>query len=407
MARIKTYGEVNQPSLDDILIGTAVNESDATKNFKIEDILNLGSGYVLPVASTVTLGGVKIDGTTIGITDGVISALSPSLLEPIQPLNSYFGNRLTPKSPNTNGFYVESASNSASGVLINSTNNTGNTAIAGFRATINGDPFGEGVYIGIQNNGYYAPWLRAHGLITAKDLNIMVGDNTGTITFSQGNTATNQLTEGQQDKVLVFNTDRSIVAPSLTISRINAEPTGKSLVTKEWAYKNVGGLYAQTALGSEVRFVDGETNLIGSGVGVLTVPANSFQVGDSFVAKMCGNITCSNNQQIRLRVDTNGVLLIDTGTFELSSTTNKVFDLVTDFTITKIGGNGVAEIFANASFTHNQDSSNTMIGYNVNNINGATFDTTINNTLTITAEWIDNNAANVIQSQNFTLKRVY
>lgn len=33
-----------------------------------------GTPYILPVASTTTLGGVKIDGTTINISDGVISS---------------------------------------------------------------------------------------------------------------------------------------------------------------------------------------------------------------------------------------------------------------------------------------------------------------------------------------------
>lgn len=36
-----------------------------------------GPGYVLPTASTVTKGGVKIDGTTIKIVNGVISAVIP------------------------------------------------------------------------------------------------------------------------------------------------------------------------------------------------------------------------------------------------------------------------------------------------------------------------------------------
>ena len=39
-----------------------------------------GSDYVLPVASTITMGGVKIDGTTITVTDGVISSSINDLL---------------------------------------------------------------------------------------------------------------------------------------------------------------------------------------------------------------------------------------------------------------------------------------------------------------------------------------
>jgi hypothetical protein len=54
---------------------TAVN-TIATKN----DLsgLTVSSGYTLPTASTSVLGGVKIDGTTITISSGVISAVSSS-----------------------------------------------------------------------------------------------------------------------------------------------------------------------------------------------------------------------------------------------------------------------------------------------------------------------------------------
>ena len=50
-----------------------------------------GSGYVLPVASVSTLGGVKVDGTTIVINDGIISSTisstSPSLTSGFVGLN--------------------------------------------------------------------------------------------------------------------------------------------------------------------------------------------------------------------------------------------------------------------------------------------------------------------------------
>lgn len=46
---------------------------DATTN-KIATMADIPNAYTLPTASTSTLGGVKVDGTTITITDGVISA---------------------------------------------------------------------------------------------------------------------------------------------------------------------------------------------------------------------------------------------------------------------------------------------------------------------------------------------
>jgi len=167
------------------------------------------------------------------------------------------------------------------------------------------------------------------------------------------------------------------------------------------------GLFAQTALSTPITFATGEQTLIGTGVGGLSVPANAFSIGDSFIVKMCGPITCANNQDIRIKVKTNGITLIDTGTFTIPQTTNKIWDLSIDFTITKIGGAGIAEIFANGLFSYNKDASNALEGINSSIINGTTFNTTISNTLSITAEWLDNNAANTIRTQNFTLTKVY
>ena len=167
------------------------------------------------------------------------------------------------------------------------------------------------------------------------------------------------------------------------------------------------GLYAQTALSTPVVYASGEASLVGAGVGSLTVPANSFKVGDSFTAKMCGKLSCANNQQIHFRIRSNGVVIIDALAYTLSTSTNKYFDLILDFTIAKIGVAGTAELFANGIFTYNKNASNAIEGVNFGLISNTVFDTTISNTLTITAEWVTENIADTIQSQNFTLTKVY
>lgn len=167
------------------------------------------------------------------------------------------------------------------------------------------------------------------------------------------------------------------------------------------------GLYAQTALSTPVVFASGETTLIGAGVGSLTVPANAFKVGDSFTAKMCGSLTAANNQIIHFRVRSNGVIIIDALEYTLATSTGKFFDLVLDFTVAKIGAAGTAQLFANGVFTYNKNASNTIEGVNFGLVSSTLFDTTVSNTLNITAEWITNNAGDTIRSQNFTLTKVY
>ena len=43
MAKISTYPEIVPPALDDLIIGTDVSNSNATKNFVVEDLLALSS----------------------------------------------------------------------------------------------------------------------------------------------------------------------------------------------------------------------------------------------------------------------------------------------------------------------------------------------------------------------------
>ena len=167
------------------------------------------------------------------------------------------------------------------------------------------------------------------------------------------------------------------------------------------------GLYVQTALGAAITNTIVETSLVGAGVGTLSVPANAFTVGDSFAVKMCGNLSCANNETIRIRVKSNGITIADAGAFLMKISTNKYFELIVDFTITKLGGAGVAELFVNGQYSYNQNANTQLDGINFALISNTTFNTTITNTLTITAQWGLANAANSIQSQNFVLQKVY
>lgn len=167
------------------------------------------------------------------------------------------------------------------------------------------------------------------------------------------------------------------------------------------------GLYAQTVLGTIITATTVETSLIGTGVGTLTVPANAFSVGDSFTAKMCGLLSCANAETLHIRVKSNGIVIIDAGVFTLNITTNKYFELMLDFTVTKLGIAGVAELFANGQFSYNKNANSNIEGNNFALIDNTLFDTTVTNTLTITAQWGSANALNSIQSQNFILTKVY
>jgi len=167
------------------------------------------------------------------------------------------------------------------------------------------------------------------------------------------------------------------------------------------------GLYSQTANSTPVTNTTVETSLINGGVGTLSVPANGFQVGDSFRAVMAGILNCVNNQTIRIKVKSGSVVFADSGIQAISNITNDVFSLNIDFTIRQIGSTGVASIISLGTFHYTKTSNGNIEGFSFNTLNNTTFDTTVSNTLDITIEWGAANVGNSIYSDIFVLNKTY
>lgn len=167
------------------------------------------------------------------------------------------------------------------------------------------------------------------------------------------------------------------------------------------------GLFAQTANSIPVTGTTAETTLLDGGVGSLTVPANSFKVGDSFGIEMGGHISSINNDTLHIRLKSGSVILCDTGAIVMPNITNKHWDLQVRFTIRTLGSTGSASIASYGMFTYSKNASNAFEGADFSVINNTTFDTTITNTLNITAQWSSNNAGNNIYSESFILTKTY
>ena len=168
-----------------------------------------------------------------------------------------------------------------------------------------------------------------------------------------------------------------------------------------------GGIYAQTGNSAIITGIT-ESTLINGGVGTLTVPANTFQAGDSFRAVFGGVMNAANNQTIRIRVKAGAITLLDSGVQSLTnSIINDIFSLNIDFTIRQIGGAGVASIVSLGSFHYIKTSNATTQGFAFNVVNNTTFNTTISNTLNVTVEWGSANAGNSIYSDIFVLNKTY
>ena len=388
MAKISTYNFATPPALGDYVIGTQDITSKFTKNFRISDILALSGGGLY----------VPYTGATENVNLGS-NSIAANLFIKLGGTSAQF---LKADGSTDSNTYITST---ALGNYVPYTGATSDVNL--FTRKITANSF-------VKLSGLPTQFLKADGSI---DSNLYLVSSTAVATYVPYSgatddvflgimsisgfdiTATNSLTSNGPVKMLG---NAGSAGQILTSSGPAGAPSWQNH-PDYYSY----GLYAQTAKSGIVTHATGEQSLIGTGVGVLTVPSNGFKVGDSFSLKVCGPISSGNNQGLRIRVKTNAVTLIDTGIINMPSTTDKTFELVLDFTVTKLGINGIGEIFANGLFSYNKDASNAIEGINIGLINNTTFNTEITNVLGVTAEWTGTNVLNAIQSQNITLTKIY
>jgi hypothetical protein len=167
------------------------------------------------------------------------------------------------------------------------------------------------------------------------------------------------------------------------------------------------GLFNQTGSSTPVTNTTSELTLLDGGVGTLTVPANSFRKGDAFHAILTGKLSAANNNTLEIRIKSDSTILADTGLITMSGTTDKDWEMEVYFSINEIGTAGVASISTGGSFNYTKDAGSALEGkiFSVNN--STTFNTTINNTLEITAQWGSTSSSNIIYSQICILNKTF
>ncbi len=229
-------------------------------------------------------------------------------------------------------------------------------------------------------------------------------------------TITSAITNGSVVYLVTSGNPNSVGGTDANIGSIATDENTGDLYTKigsglsDWILipsPTTYGLYAQTANSVPVAATIIEGTLIGSGLGTLSVPANSFKVGDSFVAKLIGHISCVGSATIEIRVKSGSIVLADTGVVALDTTTSKHWMVDVNFTIRSLGVAGVGSIASGGLFSYIKNSGLNFEGQNFSIVNNSTFDTTILNTLNITAQWNTDNAGNTIYSELFVLNKIY
>jgi hypothetical protein len=204
------------------------------------------------------------------------------------------------------------------------------------------------------------------------------------------------LDSSKQDKITLTTVGSS--GPSTLVNNVLNVPDYSSAPR---------GLYTQIGASTRITNTTVETSLLDGGVGTLSVPANGFKVGDSFFAIATGHVSAVNNHTLRIRIKSDGVVLADTGSIIMSAATNKHWKLDIYFTVRTLGGPGVASIVTGGTFFYTKDASNAFEGTNFSTETFAGFDTTIDNTLEVTAQWGTASTNDIIYSELFTLTKTY
>ena len=200
----------------------------------------------------------------------------------------------------------------------------------------------------------------------------------------------------------------SISGQTLTFEKGDGS-TFNIFLTPGGAFPITYGLFNQTGSSIPVSGSDPSGSLIDGGVGTLSVPANGFARGDAFRAVMSGKLNAAGGGvDLEIVIESDGTILADTGVITMPTVTDKNWQLDINFSINEVGEAGTAEIASAGSFTFRTDSAGDVVSEIFSAINNTTFDTTINNTLRITAIWSGNaDADDTIYSQLFTLRKIY
>jgi len=218
-----------------------------------------------------------------------------------------------------------------------------------------------------------------------------------------GNTSVKSTTASTLNISTTPTTDTGTTANYLTRDGVTGEIKVKTIPGP-----TVYGLFSQTGTSVAVSATTVETTLISGGVGSIIIPANGFSVGDSFHGVLIGHLSCVGTATLHIRIKTvSGILLAETGVMAMEASTNKHWKLDVNFTVRQVGVATVASIASGGLFAYTKNSGLNFEGVNFSLVENTTFNTTISNTLVVTAEWNTNNAGNSIYSEIFTLNKIY
>lgn len=140
-----------------------------------------------------------------------------------------------------------------------------------------------------------------------------------------------------------------------------------------------------------------ETTLVASGAGTVTIPAANLKANAKFKIKIQGIISDTGNPTFQLRATLGGTLIGDTGANSLGAVLNDHWFLEIEFVVRTEGVSGT--IMASGAFLTEQGDH-----FGMANTAAIVINTTVAQTLDVTAEWGVASASNTVTAQIFELE---
>lgn len=171
-------------------------------------------------------------------------------------------------------------------------------------------------------------------------------------------------------------------------------------------------LFSQIEASTPITNTTGSQSLLGNGVGSLSVPANTFQIGDSFQAVMHGEISSRDSKGFTISLKTDDTILASTGEIDTVDLYPEIthWTLNLNFVIRATGSYGTAQILTMGNFIFNRETTDPKVyGKNFHYVNSSSFDTTIDNTLYINCQWTKGTIGTQesIKSEMFNLTKIF
>lgn len=164
---------------------------------------------------------------------------------------------------------------------------------------------------------------------------------------------------------------------------------------------DASAIFSQTAT-QTIANTTTETTLFGTGLGTLTIPANYLKAGKDIRVRLRGFYSANSNPTLNIKFKLGGTTLCSSGATTMSNNTDKYF--IVDVVLTCYTNGASGTVFPQGSF-EKQGAAAEVIGMVATS--AVTIDTTVTNTLDVTAEWSAASTSNTITSSNAIVEIKY